>query len=1757
MTTVFNANPYFDDFTESKNYQRILFRPGFNVQARELNQLQTALQAQIERFGNHVFTEGAIVLNAERFFDNRIKSIAYNGIVAQTAVGKVATGSTSGTTLIIKSVTASRIAYTELSGSGLIAGENLVYQNDLNVNITISTQNTPIQNAMIFSVNDGVMYVKGNFVFVESQTIVIDDSSIASSHSVGFNIIESIVTSDDDESLLDNAQGSPNFSAPGADRYKIELKLVRSDLGTTSEDYIEIARIVDGELVFVQERTIYSELEKEFARRTYDESGNYTVKPFQLSFENHKPTALVKPIISGGSITGYTVINSGDEFEEVPTITIVGDGIGAIATAIVDNKKLVAVNVVATGSGYTSGNTYVTVSGDPTKFTAKLEAGKAYVLGYEFETTSPSYITMDRARTTEFADNLDIQTFFGNYVNVSSMFGVFNTDTFPTVELHSVVCTSVNSATTLLGTAKVRFIDYVSGNVDLTTIYRMHLFDIAMTGAFESVQSIVIRSGATVLAGANINGLSKIGGTGQTFLSGTDRPSLIFPLNNQFVKELKDTNGSYQNEYTFKKVYTGVIFTSGVASIVTSDGQERFVGGTGTFSSDVVHENYMVIVTDKGSSSYTNGQVIPLTSIVGGAINNGVAHTITLTDGPHNLVATVIATINANTQSPRVKSLNPYLGVVVTTPNTVQNGFDSTGYSDVYKLGGVYRFASNPTGNYTVNPTTGVLTSSLPFTNVTANYRFDNGQRDDLYDHARIQLTGTAPAVGSFLVVVFNYFTTTGKGFSSVDSYSLPYTEIPSYTSTSTGVTYNLRDVLDFRPVRANNNTALLNSQLPHPQVQFQADYSYYVGRIDRIVATAGKSFAIKKGIPSGIPRVPTEEADGMTLYVVDIPPYTEKLSDISVKYIDNKRYTMQDIGRLETRIENLEYYTQLSLLEKQAADEEVVDSTGTEKFKNGFFVDSFTSADSLSNLLNPSAWSRQIWGWWNNRTGAASTWNKGVSRFYSSSVADSGNPDFKCAVDPIKSEMRPEVFTSFGDFTFNTGTGVKKTGKVVTLNYTEKTFISNPLASKSVNINPYDVIAFNGSLALSPSTDLWVDTNVLPTVNRIVDVQMPDAAATTNVNVTGRFSLGLLFNTTNVTTETRTNVVNTTTSNLGTNIVDVQYIPFARARDIIAIGSRFKPKTRLYPFFENIPFSSFVKPMTIVETSNNIGLFEEGETVQVRTGSISGPIVATATVAIYSPPATADNTKRLLSLYNIVGTLPSTFTNTFVTTATKNAAITSIVTYVYGDAIFPDEYGLVGVEIDLPANTIQTGSRRFRLVDNIDNDSIGSQSVGDAIYFAQGTLQSTQETILTTRSVQNQQVTTVTGFYYDPLAQTFVVDPRFYPSGAHISSVDVFFKTKSETIPVSLEITKTINGFPESIITSIPFALSEKLGSEVVVSEDGSVPTKFELDSPIHLVPGEYAIVLKANTQEYEVFVSEMGKTDIRTNQIISKQPYAGVLFKSQNASTWTPYQEEDLKFNLNIAEFQSSGFAEFDVTSIPEFEYSMMNLKTANIIPSGTAVAYSYKGTYPNGSVDSQWIPINTNTDTLLNTVKKANLAGSLKVRVDILSSDSAVSPVIDVEGMGAVLLDNNINNTAITPTDGEEVVIGGNALARYITKPVSLADGFESTNIQVTLDAFIPSGTDVRVYVKTSPTTSTAPFQSAQWKRLERRGTVTNSINEFDFKEMKFYPVGAYTSFGIPVDAPMPEFNIFAIKIVLVSANKSVAPKVRDLRAICFPV
>jgi hypothetical protein len=85
--TNFNVAPYYDDFDPKNNFLKILFKPSYAIQARELTQLQSALQNQITQFGSHVFKEGSIVLGGS----STIKQVSYIDVRTNNATGALGT----------------------------------------------------------------------------------------------------------------------------------------------------------------------------------------------------------------------------------------------------------------------------------------------------------------------------------------------------------------------------------------------------------------------------------------------------------------------------------------------------------------------------------------------------------------------------------------------------------------------------------------------------------------------------------------------------------------------------------------------------------------------------------------------------------------------------------------------------------------------------------------------------------------------------------------------------------------------------------------------------------------------------------------------------------------------------------------------------------------------------------------------------------------------------------------------------------------------------------------------------------------------------------------------------------------------------------------------------------------------------------------------------------------------------------------------------------------------------------------------------------------------------------------------------------------------------------------------------------------------------------------------------------------------------------------------------------------------------------
>lgn len=342
MATNFNTGPYFDDFDKDNHFYRVLFKPGYAVQARELNQLQSILQHQVSSVGNHLFKKNSIVIpggvaliesanivsitnindpsvlvgktitNASNF--DFTDDATLDGYITAIVLGyKAATINTPAALYVkyFKSQDDGRITFNQSEELKTVDSSLLTFNVDSTIGSTLGK---------VATISAGTFYTKEVFVDCSQQSIIIEvDNSVTTNCTVGLNIVESIVTSDDDSALLDNANGTPNQYAPGADRYKIDLVLERIDDTTSLTDdmFIKMMSIENNVITYINNKTQYAEIMTMLARRTYDTNGNFIVRGLDTSITEAGDANYIWTNISKGK--GYL---GGYEYEQLVTTPI-------------------------------------------------------------------------------------------------------------------------------------------------------------------------------------------------------------------------------------------------------------------------------------------------------------------------------------------------------------------------------------------------------------------------------------------------------------------------------------------------------------------------------------------------------------------------------------------------------------------------------------------------------------------------------------------------------------------------------------------------------------------------------------------------------------------------------------------------------------------------------------------------------------------------------------------------------------------------------------------------------------------------------------------------------------------------------------------------------------------------------------------------------------------------------------------------------------------------------------------------------------------------------------------------------------------------------------------------------------------------------------------------------------------------------------------------------------------------------------------
>jgi len=1127
-----------------------------------------------------------------------------------------------------------------------------------------------VVNGNYFSEVTQSTYQVGNFVNVLPQTVILDKYDGTPTLRLGLNIVETIYDYVDDVSLLDPASGSPNYQGPGADRYVINLNLETRTLALGSDDgFIELARVQSGVIIKMLQRTEYSSLDDYFALRTFETNGDFIVDNFNLTAISNTAT----PNFEGGYsqydlkigkgvayVHGYRLENQGD-------LILTNDRAQADITQVNHNNYIdygqyfyvdtikgvfdptVAQKVdlhITTVSGITSTNV--------TTYNSTL-VGSGYIRGLVYDHN----ISDDDTSTYVYKSY--VYNIVSNTLSANAVTGSAFTITFPSTAQFSPTSNAYYNATITIVKGdsagdKRRIVSY-NPSTKVATVDTAFTTSPTSASVFalqfstKDIDSIVTPDGSYALtSSSNINTESKVSGiaTNATIYKNTNAPQLIYNIGYPYVSSI--SSASYYSTQTFRnKSFSGTALTITLANPTVAS----FEGGPGTLSTDAIKQNFTATVVASNATANTGvvGTLIDLanTQNFSVAVSGTYNHILTITDvtvgGKFTLGTAVQLSIVAKVsvddatneqhilKTKTLVSGNTSANTAVSSSTVVNtNTYIDLSVGQVYiKKAGLVTVGS-PQSLYvtdlknivkivdSLNPAVAVTNAMLtnPINDITYNYTLDNGQRDSIYDHASITLKpGVNQPIGNILVI-FNYYShVTSDGYYSYESYrnsGETYGNIPSYKSTS-GLSYNLRDCIDFRPSRVNGTSTYTyeysgdptsddsGTYLPQDLSNFQSNYSYYFGRKDILVLSKDKNFQIVQGNPALNPIYPNQP-DGSLLianlshdpYTIYIPNEAPKgvLPNLSISKVKHRRWRMQDISELEERFET--NASTLSSLEQAIADEKILDSNGIDRPKNAVIVDDFTSY----------------------------------------SVVDTSNPDFSASIDTLNKVLWPAfavtnyalqantTINSMGQLSANTllslGYTLHNIGTAstyITLPYTSSPVVTQQLASRTLNLNPFSVQVFQGVCSLYPPMDNWVDNNVAPD---LLLANIDNLVQSTTINATNVTCFQAIPGTPYATANTSSLVSSYTLNNSYIHNNSIQ--SYIRAQQVIVRAKNMKVNSPIHCYFDGTKVDTYMANPDIIELSNASGQFIEDDVIGLKS-SLDNTFYPIAVVAnIYQYPS-------------------------------------------------------------------------------------------------------------------------------------------------------------------------------------------------------------------------------------------------------------------------------------------------------------------------------------------------------------------------------------------------------------------------------------------------------------------------------------------------------------------------------------------------------
>lgn len=1538
---------YKDDYTDSDNYYRVLFNSGRALQARELTQMQTIIQAEIARFGGNIFKEGATVQGGAMVINGNYEYVKIEGDNSVfddvTALeGVIFTGATSGSKVRVFEAIAAEgsdphtlfVQYLDNDGSvvdtpkRLAAGETITTTGGditLQVQILESDSNKPVGQGTRFDIDGGSFFVSGHFVFAPKQSIILSKYTTNFYGEVGFKIVQDIVTSSDNDALFDNQGATPNRSSPGADRYRIRLQLANRALVYGNENYVTLATIENGAIVTrPSSQENYNKIYDFMALRTYEESGDYIKRYFKAHFEPNTSTDMM----------------------------------------------------------------------------LKVGPGTAYIRGYRINKDAITTLIVPKAQDTLSINGDQIAVDYGNYFEFDSGKGMIDFSTCSLVNLK----TGFNNTGDTIGTARVRAIKEGAGSK-----YNIYLFDIKNTST-----NYILNQTRSIVADTNNLVNLVTNADGKVDLKEPKASTLLFDMPIRRPKTLSDitiTIAKFQ-EFT----------ASGTSKTISPGANEDIVNEGDVIVSQV---SPTPLFNDATVTVNVTGGNLELTTLVSGRTYR-VLYYSRLTGQTPGTKTKTSATLTAGTL------------------DSDGNGFKyiSLGKSDIFSVSKIRQDSAdgpNLFQNFIVD------TGSR-----------DTHHEDGKLVYRGFGLDSeNAPVYCEFEYFTRAGLFFAANSYQNVDYIDIPAYTLDNNSTVSLRDVLDFRPSTDGSGSFAG--AGALVPGLPQPTDTVVADAEYYLPRNDKLILSKDGELRYLTGTSSLQPKFPTTPNDCIDLYKYQLNANTLHTKDLKSTLIPLKGYTMADINKLEKRIDKVEELTTLSLLELATNSLKVLDSAGNDRTKSGFLVDNFSnhyytdtksvehraSLDPRSKLIRPlfveesidlaydSDDSKQL------RTvlkgdkvmldysekpyivqgQASQTINvnpffieKNLGHIELSPASDFWKESEKAA--PVVLDGGTELDTRqallWNNWEWNWNgvdvneleVGAASSNVTGTSTTTTKGSTTTRLTGTNVTSDVGDWVTTGTSSAtntLSSQTvivareteDLWWDGDIrwgaalvgsnrnsggriLDTVQTVTSerrdevetVNTTTLAQTTTVTTENEYTTSTEYvtNTNTTTTVNRVASESTVREMVGSRIIDVAVIPWMRSRTISFRATGLKPNTRYFPFFDQTDVSNFVKS-------------EDWQTFAYRQQNLVNEVwKATGLAELDS------------------STLPP-----LLAAFEGQAEVTTQHSQTYS-ALVADDVGQIEGTFEIPNNSAQrfaTGRREFALLDISAYDPENALSAASAIYHAEGTLETWQDTVRDTRVLQivGSQATTTssktrvqntisteklvdtsiaedvkvettrstvvgprtttsevvesdpivvtvptpdpaprvsavlpsggsfqnafqfgTGRFRDPVAQTFSVDDQ---NGVFITKVRVFFKTKdTEGLPIHCELRPNLQGAPSSshiIARTTLSAADVNIVPEDTIESMQDNGTDFIFDEPVYLSgQAGYSVVLRSDSMLYKVYISEteqfvLGSTERR----VAKQPYLGSLFVSQNSQIWEPSQKQDLAMTLYRCHFETSGNA------------------------------------------------------------------------------------------------------------------------------------------------------------------------------------------------------------------------------------------------------